>query len=716
MSRPIDRPRKGIRFGKYLLLRPLGTGGMSQVWLAIRDIGASEKNCTIKMTLDLVGLDAFRREGIITEVRVGARLRNSHIVQIVDAGELGKVAYIELEYVDGVDLSQLLKEMRTQRAAVPLPLAVYIVRGVLEALYFAHERHQIGGVPEVVIHRDLTPDNIIISSAGEVKVMDFGIGKLAADQPTGAFVKGKMRYMPPEQTRGKTYVQTDLFYVGALLYELIEGVRFRHDIAPADMDVAAARGEIPSLTRTDVPTELSRLYSALVAKEPGDRVRSASLAIKLLKQWPGLPADADDMRTAYERYARAQAHSGYTHADFEFPTELEHLMRAVLEAGPVVPARAAPAVGEPDAPRERHDQRLGTAHMGTTADAPMPAQLEVLQRPALPVAADVGPSAPGRTVRFGASSDHTPERTEPWRGGRPTPSSDASPSVATDRLAPVFSGGPSPRGGSDDDALDAPGSPLPRWGGSTEPAPSSEGTAPSSVSQASSRDGTAFVVVRSKPPWMLVGMLAVVALVAAVVTASMLSKEARPQATTAQPASARSIDVADAAPAADDATTPELGPVAVPATRDAVQPAADVERPEPTPTLEPTSRTELGAATQPMPGAETVPQMEPTPRASSSSEPAHRERKTKRAPKPEVEVRFTPMAAKGELRLGKKKVISVQRTLDTVIPVGTYRLAWRLDGATAWTPAASLVLEENRLYLVRLGPSGPQVSSQAAKP
>ncbi|HRI06947.1 MAG TPA: serine/threonine-protein kinase, partial [Nannocystaceae bacterium] len=216
------------RLADYELIDRLGSGGMAEVWMGRRIAGEGVyKAVAIKvLPAQRVGDERYRRM-FNEEARISFLLSHSNIVQVFDLGQSDGQAFLVMEWVDGVNLAQLAELTRSRRIAVPDGITAYVIGEVLQALAYAHTlTHE--GRPLAIIHRDVSPQNVLISVSGEVKLADFGIARVAHDETSGLFVKGKLRYMAPEQLAGQSRSPAvDLFAVGAMLHELLDGARFR---------------------------------------------------------------------------------------------------------------------------------------------------------------------------------------------------------------------------------------------------------------------------------------------------------------------------------------------------------------------------------------------------------------------------------------------------------------------------------------------------------
>jgi serine/threonine protein kinase len=277
------------QLGPYQLLRKIGHGGMAEVWSAKRSagIGGADKYVAIKLLAPhLAGQNSYR-DMFLAEARLSMMLNHSNIVQVFDAIEDPPDCYMVMELVEGMTLAQLERALGKQGSKIPLEVSAYVIGELLRALAHAHGVSLDAG--SVIVHRDVSPQNVMVTTAGEVKLMDFGIARFATEETQGIFVKGKLQYMPPEQLRMETRKPTiDLFAVGAILHELIDGRRFRGKIDQARLFGMVLQGEVPVLQTTEeVPIELDELRLGLLEADEDRRIQSAKEALQLLQRWPG---------------------------------------------------------------------------------------------------------------------------------------------------------------------------------------------------------------------------------------------------------------------------------------------------------------------------------------------------------------------------------------------------------------------------------------------
>jgi serine/threonine-protein kinase len=212
--------------GKYLLLERLATGGMAEVYRA-KSTGASgfEKHLAIKRILpDHLEDDTFRRM-FETEARIGSSLQHSNIVQILDFVKFGETFLLVMEFVNGKNLRQVVNKLKKLQYSLPIECTLFIINETCKGLDYAHsKKDDFTGQPQNIIHRDMSPQNIMLSYDGSVKIVDFGIAnwKDKLEQTKSGVIKGKFGYMSPEQAAGEPITHlTDLFSTGIIFWELV---------------------------------------------------------------------------------------------------------------------------------------------------------------------------------------------------------------------------------------------------------------------------------------------------------------------------------------------------------------------------------------------------------------------------------------------------------------------------------------------------------------
>jgi len=274
-------PTDSARFGPYHLLYPLGAGGMGQVFLA-RHQGEHgiQRLVAIKRMLahlmrraDLVNL-------FLDEVRIAAQLNHGNIVQVIDHGQIEGQYFMAMEYVHGENLLEVIHRLRERDESMPLDLALHVGSGICQGLSYAHAKQSIDGRPLGIVHRDISPQNVMIAFGGEVKIADFGVARAAEQthQTVGGELKGKLAYMSPEQAWGRPLDQrSDLFSLGVVLYELLGGRSpFLRENPMATLEaVRAAQAVSLTALRADLPQEVVDLVHQALAPAAEDRPDSA---------------------------------------------------------------------------------------------------------------------------------------------------------------------------------------------------------------------------------------------------------------------------------------------------------------------------------------------------------------------------------------------------------------------------------------------------------
>jgi tRNA A-37 threonylcarbamoyl transferase component Bud32 len=267
--------------GRYRLIRRLAGGGMAEVYLA-RFTGAAgfERDVVLKrIRPELAQSDDFVRM-LLDEARIAATLHHPNIVQAFDVEEAGGEYFIAMEYLDGIDLRHVQLILEERDELIPLDIALHICAGLAAGLEHAHAKTDVEGRPLRIVHRDVSPHNVLLTRDGGVKLVDFGIAK-AENRQTETLhggLKGKLGYMSPEQVRNEELDhRSDLFSLGIILYELTTGTYLYAGKSEYELLNEIAEGAItpPSQIDPEYPPELERVLMKALAKDREDRYGSA---------------------------------------------------------------------------------------------------------------------------------------------------------------------------------------------------------------------------------------------------------------------------------------------------------------------------------------------------------------------------------------------------------------------------------------------------------
>ena len=273
--------KKPVPFGKYVLLERINVGGMAEVFKA-KTFGVEgfERLLAVKRILPNIAEDEEFITMFIDEAKIAVQLQHANIAQIFDLGKVEDSFFIALEYVHGRDLRSIFDRMRSKGETVPISLACHVVMQVCEGLDYAHNKRDGQGRELYLIHRDISPQNVLIGFEGEVKLIDFGIAKAAGKASTtqAGILKGKFGYMSPEQVRGLPIdKRSDIFAVGIVLYELLTGERLF--VGETDFSTLEKVRNVeivsPSSYNKKIPQELERLILKALARDPEDRYQNA---------------------------------------------------------------------------------------------------------------------------------------------------------------------------------------------------------------------------------------------------------------------------------------------------------------------------------------------------------------------------------------------------------------------------------------------------------
>lgn len=269
------------QFGPYRLIRQIAVGGMAEIHLAkTRGIAGFEKYVAIKMIHPNFSQDENFIEMLIDEAKISVILQHANIAQTFDLGRVGSTYYITMEYVDGADLYKLLRKASEQDIEMPVEVAAFIAKEMSNGLDYAHRRRSVDGRPLGIVHRDISPQNVLISHTGEIKLVDFGIAKatMKARQTAVGVIKGKYYYMSPEQAWGDPVDhRTDIFSMGILLYEALTGqmLYLEEDLHRLLDMVRKANIPPPTRLRRDIPPQLEKIVMHALKKRREDRYQTA---------------------------------------------------------------------------------------------------------------------------------------------------------------------------------------------------------------------------------------------------------------------------------------------------------------------------------------------------------------------------------------------------------------------------------------------------------
>jgi serine/threonine protein kinase len=395
----------GQQAGSYILLERIGMGGMAEVFRAAsRGVEGFERPVAIKRILPNLAADEEFVKMFVDEAKIAVQLQHPNIVEIFDLAREGDELFIAMEYVHGKDLRAILDKVQGpdgRRGRIPVEIAVHVTARVCDALQHAHFAHSPSGQRLGIIHRDISPQNVIVSYDGEVKVTDFGLAKAAgrAVQTQAGVVKGKLAYMSPEQLRGQAIDQrSDVYGVGILLWEMLTGVRLF--LGKNDQEtlrrVYNAQVPTPRSVRPELHPELEAIVLRALARDVADRYASAE------EMQEELTASA--RRRARPASARTCASSTRT------PIRCRR-RRRILRWPPAAAARASrrrTLLGplDPDVMRRRRTLRRGDATAPRSCD-PIPSSrcVSLLRElPSLSTTSRISPRTVPRRARPRAAS------------------------------------------------------------------------------------------------------------------------------------------------------------------------------------------------------------------------------------------------------------------------------------------------------------------------
>jgi len=356
--------KKPSVFGKYLLLERVNVGGMAEVFIAKAfGVEGFERILAIKKILPTMAEDQEFITMFIDEARISVQLNHANVVHIHELGKYDETYFIAMEYVAGRDVRTILERYRRRSELMPTHQAVFIASKMCEGLDYAHRKKDARGQDLGIIHRDVSPQNILVSYEGEVKIIDFGIAKAAnrMQKTQAGILKGKFGYMSPEQVRGMPIDRrSDIFAVGVILYEMLTGEKLfvgESDFSTLEK-VRNADVPLPRQLNPDIPPGLEKVLLKALAREPEDRYQWASDLQEDLMRFL-LSGEAmysgkqlsNFMKDAFAEDLLREAEKMERFATVERPEHLE-----VSNIGPAPRAPRRPGVSQPLSSRELDDR------------------------------------------------------------------------------------------------------------------------------------------------------------------------------------------------------------------------------------------------------------------------------------------------------------------------------------------------------------------------
>ncbi|MEA2560830.1 MAG: eukaryotic-like serine/threonine-protein kinase [Acidobacteriota bacterium] len=309
----------GERFGQYTLLEKIAAGGMAEVWKArMRGVEGFQKTVAIKKILPHMTDNSEFVGMFIDEAKLAAQLSHPNIVHIYDLGKIGRDYYIAMEYVEGKDLRSLMNAGRRKGVRMPLGLALFIAARLASALDYAHRKRDFEDREMGLVHRDVSPQNVLLSLEGDVKLCDFGIAKAVskAGQTQMGALKGKLQYMSPEQAWGRAVdARSDLFSLGSVLYEMLTGDRLFTGDTEISVLESVRQGQIRSTRQSDplIPVEVDEIVARALAYDPQSRFASAGemkQRIEAVLHSLGLSPDPTDLAGWVHKVLEEEPSSG----------------------------------------------------------------------------------------------------------------------------------------------------------------------------------------------------------------------------------------------------------------------------------------------------------------------------------------------------------------------------------------------------------------------
>jgi len=305
----------------YRVTQRLESGGMAEVFRGeATSVAGFKKQVAIKRVLPHLASNEKFIKMFLDEARLSARLSHANIVQVFDIGRVEGTYFIVMEYIDGVNLKAVVEFLRARNEPVSMALAVHVTVKVCEGLHYAHELSDSDGQPLHIVHRDISPPNVLISKRGEVKIVDFGLAKAAhsVEKTEPGVVKGKFSYLAPETAQGQEAdSQADIYAAGIMLWEMLAGRKLFQGETDYQTVKMVQQSQVPSIRtlNADVPDALERIINKALARDKAQRYRTAQLMGVELERFLAqnrMFASAFDLGELVGRVAEEKARSART--------------------------------------------------------------------------------------------------------------------------------------------------------------------------------------------------------------------------------------------------------------------------------------------------------------------------------------------------------------------------------------------------------------------
>jgi len=355
----------GSRVGEYEIVAQLRAGGMATLFLGRRTgVAGFARHVAIKVVHPHLTSDPAFVRMFVDEALLSARIHNPNVVHVEELGQTGDTYFLVMEYVHGVSLAQLLAGLARRTLRLSPALATHIALHVAEGLHAAHETRGDDGTPLDVVHRDVSPQNILLAFSGHVKLIDFGIAKAhgRGQHTTAGSLKGKIRYMSPEQARGASVDRrTDVYALGIVLWEMLTQRRLfnaDNDLALLD-EVRSPHARPPGSVVPDISPALDAVVMATLAPDATARPATAhDLRRRLAEAMPaGLAIDASDLASVLSDVMAEERRAGLA----ALPAQTASQILTMLEP--------SPAAGDSNATQEPKRQSLSTLTLDAGAFA-----------------------------------------------------------------------------------------------------------------------------------------------------------------------------------------------------------------------------------------------------------------------------------------------------------------------------------------------------------